>query len=95
MVAGQLALSLMLLTSGGLFLRGALAAAAADPGFGLDRGLVVALDPGAANYDEPRGRAAYTNVLARIRSVPGVEAGSGGHSVPSVQGGGRIPSCRI
>jgi putative ABC transport system permease protein len=82
MVAGQLALSLMLLTSGGLFLRGALAASVADPGFSLDRGLVVALDPGAANYDETRGRSAYARVLARIRSVPGVEAASLASLVP-------------
>jgi predicted permease len=82
MVAGQLALSLMLLTSGGLFLRGALAASVADPGFSLDRGLVVALDPGAANYDEARGRSAYASVLARIRSVPGVEAASLASLVP-------------
>ena len=82
MVAGQLALSLMLLTSGGLFLRGALAASVADPGFSLDRGLVIALDPGGANYDETRGRAAYAGVLARIRSVPGIEAASLASLVP-------------
>ena len=45
MVVGQLALSLMLLTAGGLFLRGALAAAAADPGFPMAGGLVLSIDP--------------------------------------------------
>jgi predicted permease len=43
---------------------------------------VIALDPGAANYDETRGRAAYAGVLARIRSVPGVEAASLASLVP-------------
>jgi predicted permease len=82
MVAGQLALSLMLLTAGGLFLRGALAASAADPGFPLERGLVVALDPSAASYDEPRGRAAYAGALERVRSLPGVKAASLASIVP-------------
>ena len=76
MVIGQLALSLMLLTAGGLFLRGALAAAAADPGFPLAGGLVVSLDPAAGGFDEVRGRAAYQAVLSRVRSLPGVQAAS-------------------
>jgi putative ABC transport system permease protein len=76
MVVGQLALSLMLLTAGGLFLRGALAAAAADPGFPMAGGLVVSLDPSAGGFDEARGRAAYRAVLTRVRSLPGVEAAS-------------------
>jgi predicted permease len=82
MVAGQLALSLMLLTSGGLFLRGALAASAADPGFELERGLVVTLDPSAASYDEARGRASYAGALDRLRSIPGIEAASLASLVP-------------
>ena len=47
MVVGQIALSLMLLAAGGLFARGALKAAAANPGFSYDRQLLVATDPAA------------------------------------------------
>ena len=82
MVVGQLALSLMLLTAGGLFLRGALAAAAADPGFPMQGGLVVAIDPSAGGFDEARGRAAYQAVLTRVRSLPGVQAASLASLVP-------------
>ena len=41
MVVGQIALSLMLLSAGGLFARGALKAASANPGFSYDRQLLV------------------------------------------------------
>ncbi|MDP7692590.1 MAG: ABC transporter permease [Vicinamibacterales bacterium] len=57
-VVGQVALSLVLLTAGGLFLRGAVAASSSDPGFAFERGLLLETDPGLAGYDEPRGRAA-------------------------------------
>ena len=66
----------MLLTAGGLFLRGALAAAAADPGFPMAGGLVLSIDPSAGGFDEARGRAAYQAVLTRVRSLPGVQAAS-------------------
>ena len=56
LVVGQVALSLVLLTAGGLFLRGALQAAASDPGFRLDRGLVLGLDPTLAGYDPAKPR---------------------------------------
>ena len=58
LIVGQVALSLVLLTAGGLFLRGAVAASSSDPGFAFERGLLLETDPGLAGYDEPRGRAA-------------------------------------
>lgn len=67
MVVSQIALSLMLLSAGGLFARGALKAAAANPGFSYDRQLLIATDPALVQYDEPRGRTAYREVLARVR----------------------------
>jgi predicted permease len=74
MVVGQIALSLMLLAAGGLFARGALKAAAANPGFSYDRQLLVATDPQLVQYDETRGRASYRDVLSRVRALPGVAA---------------------
>jgi predicted permease len=82
MVVGQIALSLMLLSAGGLFARGALKAAAANPGFDYDRELLVTIDPALVQYDEARGRAAHRDALARIRALPGVEAASLASSVP-------------
>ena len=82
MVVGQIALSLMLLAAGGLFTRGALKAAAANPGFSYDRQLLVATDPTLVQYDEARGRTSYREVLARVRALPGVAAAGMATSVP-------------
>ncbi len=82
LIVGQMALSLVLLTAGGLFLRGAVAASSSDPGFAFERGLLLETDPGLAGYDEPRGRAAYRALLTRLCSLPGVEAASFASMVP-------------
>jgi predicted permease len=74
LVIGQIALSLLLLASGGLFLMSVIRAATADPGFRLDGGLIVQVDPALAGYDEARGRQAHLALLDRLRQVPGVEA---------------------
>jgi predicted permease len=81
-VVGQIALSLALLTTAGLFMRGAVRAGAADPGFPLDGGLVASVDPALARYDETRGRAAFAAVLQRARMMPGVHAASLASLVP-------------
>ena len=82
MVVGQIALSLMLLSSGGLFARGALKAASADPGFSYDRQLLVGVDPTLVQYDPVRGRAATREVLTRVRAMPGVAAAALAATVP-------------
>ncbi|HVD91664.1 MAG TPA: ABC transporter permease [Vicinamibacterales bacterium] len=82
MVVGQIALSLMLLSAGGLFARGALKAAAANPGFSYEHQLLVATDPTLVQYNETRGRASYREVLARVRALPGVAAVGMAGSVP-------------
>src|SRR5687767_11839803 len=74
LVVGQIALSLMLLAAGGLFMMSVIRTAAADPGFRLDGGVIVEVDPGLAGYDEARGRQAHLALLDRLRAVPGVEA---------------------
>jgi predicted permease len=82
LVVGQVALSLALLTAAGLFMRGSSKAAAADPGFPLEGGVVLAIDPALGGYDETRGRAAIGAVLQRVRATPGVHAASIASSVP-------------
>ena len=47
----------MLLSAGGLFARGALKAATADPGFRYERELLASMDPSLVQYDETRGPA--------------------------------------
>src|SRR4030095_12802896 len=51
LVIAQVAFSLLLIATGGLFLMSAISAATADPGFRLDGALVAQVDPGLAGYD--------------------------------------------
>jgi predicted permease len=82
LVIGQVALSLLLLASGGLFLMSAISAATADPGFRLDGGLLVDVDPSLAGYDEAQGRQLHLALVDRLRTAPGVEAVTIGSSFP-------------
>ena len=82
MVVAQLALSLGLLSAGGLFGRSALKAANSDPGFSYDRAILASLDPSIAQIKEPQGRELYRAILERIRSTPGIEAAALASTVP-------------
>ncbi len=82
LVVGQIALSLALLVTAGLFMRGAVKAAVADPGFPLAGGVIVNVDAGMAGYDEARGRGALRGILQRVRETPGVQSASFASLVP-------------
>jgi ABC-type antimicrobial peptide transport system permease subunit len=82
LVVGQIGLSLALLTAAGLFARGAFKAASAEPGFSLDRSVLISLDPSLAGFSEERGRELYRRVLERARALPGIEAASIASVVP-------------
>jgi putative ABC transport system permease protein len=78
----QLAVSLALVAAGGLFVRAAGRAASAEMGFPVESELVVGLDPSLAGYNEARVRSTYRAVLARVRSMAGVERVSFASTVP-------------
>jgi len=82
LVVGQLTLSMILLTAAGLFVRGALAAAHPELGYGIERGIVVELDASLAGYDEAASRDLYRRVVERLGTLPGVEAASLAATVP-------------
>jgi putative ABC transport system permease protein len=82
MVVSQIALSLMLLSTGGLFARGALKAASANPGFSYEGQLLVGVDPTLIQYDGVRGRATTRAVLERVRALPGIAGAGLAASVP-------------
>ena len=82
LVVCQVALSLLLLATGGLFLMSAISAASAHPGFDLDGGVLAEVDASLAGYDETRGRQLQLALVDRLRAVPGVEAASIGSSFP-------------
>jgi putative ABC transport system permease protein len=82
LVVGQVALSLALLTTAGLFVRGAGKAAQAEPGFSLERSLVVGVDPSLTRVGEEQIRDFYRRALERVRATPGIQAASFASIVP-------------
>ncbi len=92
LVISQLALSLVLLISAGLFMRAAMVAANIDPGFDLDNGILVEVDPSLVGYDEPRSKDLYRQLHERLSSIPGIEVTSVAATVPfgSVSLGRRV-----
>ncbi len=82
LVIVQLSLSLMLLSTAGLFIRSSLRTAKLEPGFRIDSGLIVEVDPGLAGYDQARGAEVLRTLLTRLRAMPGVESASLAATVP-------------
>jgi putative ABC transport system permease protein len=74
LVMAQMALSLALLFSAGLFFRGAVAAAHRNPGFQPEGVLVADLDFNLGDLDPERARRTMFAALARTRELPGVSA---------------------
>src|SRR5207249_3082788 len=74
--------SLMLMTAGGLFARGALRANRTDPGYRYDGLLLASIDPSLAGYDAGQGHARLEAVLDRIRRVSGVLSAGANSQVP-------------
>lgn len=74
LVAGEIALALILLTGGGLLLRSFMRVLAVDPGFRSDSVLTMRIALPDAKYSkDEQVRAFYQNVLERVRGLPGVE----------------------
>jgi putative ABC transport system permease protein len=73
LVMAQIALSLMLLFTAGLFLRGALKASRAEPGFQLTGELVANIDYSLARTPASEISPRQQALLARASALPGVE----------------------
>jgi predicted permease len=76
LVGTQIALSLALLTTAGLFTRGAMKAGQADPGYRYAGQVLAEVDTGLAGYDETQGRQVYRRLMERLRGIPGVKSAS-------------------
>jgi predicted permease len=74
LVVAQIALSLGLLTTAALFIRGAVAAARVDTGFAADDTLLIEVDASLGGYDTVRGLDAYNRTRDRLAGLPGVQA---------------------
>jgi predicted permease len=82
LLMGQLALSLMLLFSAGLFVRGARAASKLSPGFSTERQIVAGVDfdlTGLASAEITRHQQA---LLEKARTLPGVASAALASAVP-------------
>ena len=74
LVMAQIALSLMLLFSAGLFFRGALKAGGLDLGFDPAGGLVAELDYSLGQTPETESKRAMFAAVDRVRAMPGVQS---------------------
>jgi len=75
LVIAELAFSLVLLAGAGLLVRSFVTLARVDKGFDTDHVLTMHLDVATARYPNPRNEVAYlTQIVARTKSLPGVEA---------------------
>ncbi len=88
LVVAQVALSLVLLVIGGLFLRSLERTASVDPGFEVEHQLTASLNINLLRYTTEQGRLFYRRVVERVAAVPGVASVSLGRTVP-LGGGGR------
>jgi predicted permease len=86
-IAGQLAITLVLLTGAGLLGRSLLRVLSVDPGFRTDHMVTVGLALSFADQDGSRARAQFlTELLARLRQIPGVEEVGGTGTLPLTSG---------
>lgn len=72
----QVALSLIALVGGGLFVHSLRNAEQINPGFEVKHGLTVFLDPSAAHYAQPQAEALYRDLVQRLNAVPMVASAS-------------------
>ena len=88
LVAGQMAVTLLLLVCAGLFTRSLARAARIDPGFDLQNLQVMGLDFSLSGMKEPEGEAFAEELLERVRALPGVASASLAWDLPLDDGGG-------
>ncbi len=88
LVAAEVALTVVLLTSAGLLLRSLANAASVDPGFQPARVLAFDVSLPDASYTSRDKRIAFASELVnRLRALPGVEGAGTGMAIPFSDGG--------
>ena len=73
LVVAQVAVSLLLLITTGLFVRSLQSAQSIDPGFETEKGLFLPVGLSLQGYTEVRGREFYKQMKDRLRALPGVQ----------------------
>ncbi|HXG54780.1 MAG TPA: ABC transporter permease [Vicinamibacterales bacterium] len=87
LIIGQLALSLVMLASAGILIRGLAAAWRTDVGFAYDNRVAISTDLRLQHYDPQGASAFFVRAITGIRALPGVEGATLAHLVPF---GGRV-----
>jgi predicted permease len=87
LVAGQMALAMLLLVGAGLLVRTLRTESRLDPGFRPDGTVIATIDLSRSGYDSERGRVFYAALQDRLARVPGLTSVALARSVP-VQSGG-------
>lgn len=82
LVVAQIALTMILLVGGGLFMRAMVRAAAIDPGFDANGVLAADFNLEPSGYSEARRLALETAVVDRLQATPGVDAAAVAALVP-------------
>jgi predicted permease len=87
LIGGQVALSVVLLVAGGLFMKVFVRAQSADLGFNPDHMLLVFLDPGLRGYKDTQATHLNQQILERVSTLPGVTSATLAANVPFLSGG--------
>lgn len=82
LIVGQIAASLVLLSSAGLFVRALGKGRATDPGFSVDGVVTAAIDLESAGYNEVRARTFLRVLAERLSPLPGVRSVGYGRLLP-------------
>ena len=82
LVVAQMALSLVVLVCGGLFIKSFRNAQKMDPGLQPKGVLLVSLNPELVGYDEERTKDFFNRLVARAGGLPGVQAASVARLIP-------------
>lgn len=89
LVVAEVAVSLLLISSAGLFVRSLQQASATDVGFDRDNVLLASFNLDLHRYTEERGRLFFSELLNRAQGLPDVRTASLAQKVPLTLGGQR------
>jgi predicted permease len=89
LVAGQVALSVVVLAGAALFLRSMVAVERIDPGFETEKLFVIPMDAGGQGYTPPRAQDLYRQAVERVSTLPGVRSAAVASRFLLVGGGTR------
>jgi predicted permease len=82
LIVAQIACSLVLLTTAGLFVRALNAGASIDPGFDAQHVALAAFETGSYGYDDQEGHVFFAALRQRLETAPGVTSVTYANRVP-------------